>query len=251
MSEMTKSLPAIERWVHIFQDYFLGFIAQEEFDVAIRALITANPELQDSNLRHTHFAKYIEPYLTPSDKTHLHILDPHRRRMIFKFSELEPFAKTRSVFRKKQTPDNCFSFRKSANIFDIRCFEEIGFFEAEGLLISRTFQPYVNLSAANVSVTKDDIDEKHPISEPTVLIIPKQTELKFYKNFPFTRSTNNDAILFSGEFTPVRLMPWFQKMYGLPCETALACVAYKENIYPETALSSKKIDHDYLLRVTF
>ena len=171
--------------------------------------------------------------------------------MIFKFSELEPFLPTRSLFRQKQTPDNCFSFRKSTNLFDVRCFEEIGFVEVEGLLISRTFQPYVNLVNASQTTTAEDIDKAEPITQPTVLLLPKQTERRFYDNFPFQRAANHEAILFSAEFTPVRLAPWFQKKYGVPCETALACVAYKDQIYPETTFSRKMITLDYARKVTF
>lgn len=239
------AIKGIDRWAQTMRQYFLGFIAQDTLSSRIASIASEHPEIQDQAARDEAF-KHIEPFLVSEKHSHKYILDRIRRKFFHTYEALKPYeTSSDTIFKHKPIPDNCIAVAKGPNRFDIRSLEEYGFVECQGVLVSRTFQAYANYNADG-SISSDK-----PITEPTILIIPKQTEHKFYDNFPFVRTFNQDAIVLSAEFTPIKLKPAFVSKFSIPTDVALAAIAYKEQVDFTPELSKKHIDTKYLKSVMF
>lgn len=165
-----------------------------------------------------------------------HLLYPYRRRFIFPASMLQ------KIWHTKTTPDNSFITVKSRPdgrfVFDITLMEEIGFVEIEDALITRTVQPLAHRDAKGKM-------QEGIVSEPTVLVIPKQSESSISKAFPWLPVAHGLGIQFSGEFMPVKLGPAFIEKYNPPTTTALVLVGMKTSLEPARKTSKVGVDVGY------
>ena len=243
--DQSSQIDASIAWADAFKDYFLGFIPQDELEAKLRVLYEAHPDLKDPVYRKLNFETYVKHLLVPPNKHHKHILDRIGRRFFIGLQELQERSLENSlpIIRTKYKPDNCSIFDLGNRTFDVRCMEEHGFVRTDKVLVNRTFQPFLRYASSG------EIDKEHPVTDPTTLIIPAQSELEFFESFPFTRIANQDGITFTGIFQPITLNQQFIDKLNLKTETALACIAYKTTLVHDPSASFKPIKLNYLNRV--